>query len=61
MDIRLKVAGVLVAVGAGAIGACQAWQFVERHWDDIFALLIVALVVGVPLTMKIRSDFFKVG
>jgi putative effector of murein hydrolase len=57
----ITIMGIGAATLVAAFGIWEAWQFVRSHWDDIFALLVLGIVIGVPVTIAIGKTLFRVG
>jgi putative effector of murein hydrolase len=57
----ISIGAILAAMLVAMFGVWEAWQFVRSHWNDIFTLLVLGIVVGVPVTIAIGKTLFRVG
>ena len=49
------------AASVAIFGIWQGYLFLESHWEDIFALLVLAIAMGSTLSVMIGRFFIGAG
>lgn len=53
--------GIVASVIVGLVAVREAVRFAEQHWDQIFVLLALGIIFGVPVSVAFGKFFLGTG